>query len=119
MNNKYRVLIADDEPMLRRVITKVLLKAGYEVVPVDDGTKALQEATNKNFDLHIFDQNMPGHTGKELLSILRSKNPDIRVVISSGDDLHFPANEEQPTGFLEKPFVLQGLLEKIAYFISA
>ena len=119
MTNNYRILIADDEPMLRRVITKVLLKAGYEVVSVVDGTQALQKATTQHFDLHIFDQNMPGHTGKELLSTLRSQNPNIRVVISSGDDLDFPIHEEQPTGFLEKPFVLQGLLEKIAQFISA
>ena len=118
MPNNYRILIADDEPMLRRVITKVLHKAGYEVISVVDGTQALQEATNQHFDLHIFDQNMPGHTGKELLAMLRSKNSDIRVVISSGDDLNFPSHEEQPTGFLEKPFVLQGLLEKIAGFIS-
>ncbi len=118
MPNNYRILIADDEPMLRRVITKVLHKAGYEVVSVVDGQQALKQAVNHHFDLHIFDQNMPGHTGKELLSILRSKNPNIRIVISSGDDLDFPVHEEQPTGFLEKPFVLQGLLEKISNFIS-
>ena len=119
MPNNYRVLIADDEPMLRRVITKVLVKAGYDVVPVVDGTQALKEATSQKFDLHIFDQNMPGHTGKQLLSMLRAKDPNIRIVISSGDELSFPPDEEQPTGFLEKPFVLQGLLEKIAQFISA
>ena len=119
MPNNYRVLIADDEPMLRRVITKVLRKAGYEVVPVMDGTQALQEANNQHFDLYIFDQNMPGHTGKELLSILRANDPNKRIVISSGDDLTFLAHEEQPTGFLEKPFVLKGLLEKIARFISS
>ena len=118
MHNNYRILIADDEPMLRRVITKVLHKAGYEVVSVVDGTQALQEATTQHFDLHIFDQNMPGHTGKELLAMLRLKNNNIRIVISSGDELTFPEHEEQPTGFLEKPFVLKGLLEKIARFIS-
>ena len=118
MPNKYRVLVADDEPMLRRVLTKVLTRAGYDVVDVEDGEKALQHATQHHFDLHVFDQNMPIHTGKELLSMLRAHNPDIRIVISSGENLTFSADEEQPTGFLEKPFVLKGLREKIAHFLE-
>ena len=112
------ILIADDEPMLRRVLAKVLLRAGYTVVAVEDGVQALQKLTEQQFDLHIFDQNMPGHTGKELLAILRHQNPQIKVVISSGDNIEFPPEEEQPTGFLEKPFVMKGLIEKINHFLE-
>lgn len=118
MSNNHRILVADDEPMLRRVLTKILRRSGYQVVDVADGTTALQQAKEHTFDLHIFDQNMPGHTGKELLSMLRQDNPKIRVVISSGDRITFSSHEEQPTGLLEKPFILKGLIEKIVQFIE-
>jgi CheY-like chemotaxis protein len=118
MPSSHVILVADDEPMLRRVLSKVLIRAGYNVVAVEDGVQALQKIHEQQFDLHIFDQNMPGHTGKELLSILRAKDPHIRIVISSGETLSFTSQEEQPTGLLEKPFVLKGLLNKIASFLD-
>ena len=118
-NNPPIILIADDEPMLRRVLAKVLLRAGYTVVAVEDGIQVLEKLAEQQFDLHIFDQNMPGHTGKELLSMLRAQNPHIKVVISSGDNIEFPPHEEQPTGFLEKPFVMKGLMEKIHQFLES
>jgi len=117
VSNNISVLVADDEPMLRRVITKILRRWGYNVVAVEDGSQAWSQVQEKRFDLHIFDQNMPGYTGIELLNKLRIQNPDIKIVISSGDTLSFENNVNQPTGFLEKPFVLKGLKEKIEGFL--
>ena len=117
MSNNISVLVADDEPMLRRVITKILRRWGYNVIAVEDGSQAWSQTQENNFDLHIFDQNMPGYTGTELLNKLRVQNPNIKVVISSGDTLSFEKHDIQPTGFLEKPFVLKGLKEKIESFL--
>ena len=117
MSNNISVLVADDEPMLRRVITKVLRRWGYDVVAVEDGSQAWSTLQEHNFDLHIFDQNMPGYTGTELLTKLKATDPNMKIVISSGDPLSFDSHDIQPTGFLEKPFVLQGLKEKIEGFL--
>ena len=117
MSNNISVLVADDEPMLRRVITKVLRRWGYDVVAVEDGSQAWSKLQLNKFDLHIFDQNMPGYTGTELLTKLKATDPHIKIVISSGDPLSFENDLVQPTGFLEKPFVLKGLREKIEGFL--
>ena len=111
------ILIAEDEAMLRRVLKKVLLRAGYEVVLVEDGTQAWEKLQSRNFDLVVLDQNMPGYTGTELLAMIHTQNPKTKVVIASGDSL--PESAVAPIGMIEKPFVLSSLLSKIKDFLAS
>ena len=111
------ILIAEDEAMLRRVLKKVLLRAGYEVVLVEDGEQAWGKIQSRSFDLILLDQNMPGYTGTELLSMIYAQDPQAKVVIASGDTL--PETAVAPVGIIEKPFVLSSLLSKIKFFLAS
>jgi PAS domain S-box-containing protein len=85
-----RVLIMDDEKLVRRVLAKMLKHLGYEVVEVKDGEEAFQEYkrflhTPQKFDLVIMDLTIPGGTGgKETVKKLRGIDPGIKVIVSSG-----------------------------------
>lgn len=85
-----RILVADDEPMLRTMLSRMLKKLGYEVVLAEHGRAALEMAQRERFDLILTDINMPELDGIELLRLLKSaeQTRDVPViVISSQDDL--------------------------------
>jgi signal transduction histidine kinase/ActR/RegA family two-component response regulator/HPt (histidine-containing phosphotransfer) domain-containing protein len=69
---RMRVLVAEDTPASRLVIQTMLEKRGHEVVATEDGRMALVEAGKGAFDLALFDIQMPGMTGYETVTHLRS-----------------------------------------------
>lgn len=66
-----RILIADDDPMIIRLLEIVLRQKGYDVITADDGVQALAAALSQNPDLVILDGMMPGLDGIEVLRRLR------------------------------------------------
>ncbi len=66
-----RLLVADDEPSMRRFVQFVLEQQGHEVTAVEDGKKALATAREGNFDGIVLDIMMPHMTGLEVLQHLR------------------------------------------------
>jgi len=85
-----RILVMDDEEVLRKVAERMLLKLGYEVQCVQDGTEAIElyrkaERTGQAFDAVIMDLTIPGGMGgKETVSQLLNVDPQARCVVSSG-----------------------------------
>jgi PAS domain S-box-containing protein len=81
-----RVLVVDDEAPLVALTSEVLLRSGYEPVGFGDSLAALAafEAAPGRFDAVITDEVMPGLTGTELASRLRSRRPDLPIVLVSG-----------------------------------
>jgi PleD family two-component response regulator len=69
-----KVLIVDDDPLMRRIVTQSLDKADYEVVEAESGPAALEVAVNQRPDLIILDVMMPGMDGFEVVYRLR-KHP--------------------------------------------
>ena len=59
----YRILIADDEPDIIQLIKRYAQREGYDVTSVDDGSKAVEECRNKDFDIIIMDVMMPDMDG--------------------------------------------------------
>ena len=116
MPNK-SLLIAEDEPMLRRVLQRVLRKTPYEYIIVEDGQKAWERIQERSFDLIILDQNMPGYTGTELVVKIHKYDPTVKVVLASGD-LPNMKGMVQPLGIIDKPFVLSTLLGQIERFLA-
>jgi DNA-binding NtrC family response regulator len=76
-----RILIVDDEESLRRFLSIMLTKDGYEVTAVDDGTKALEAFDRESYDVVLSDIKMPGLSGIELLSSLRARDPSVPIVM--------------------------------------
>lgn len=79
-----RVLLVDDEPELRRLLRRALVRAGFEVVEAADGGAALEAARKSRFDVVISDVRMPRLGGLELLERLQLEEPNLPVVLMSG-----------------------------------
>ena len=76
-----RILVVDDESLIRRAITRILGSEGYQVVTASDGNEALRYAGDTAFDLALVDYDMPGRDGLWTLSSLREIQPGcIRVL---------------------------------------
>jgi PAS domain S-box-containing protein len=101
-----RVLVADDDEGLRRLMSQVLRRNGYEVVEVDSAEAALVAADDAEFDLLVSDVVMAEVSGEELARRLQSRRPGLRVLLVSGTaDAHVVAHLSPGTAaFLAKPF---------------
>jgi CheY-like chemotaxis protein len=82
MDMASRILVVDDEPMVRALIARVLTDEGYEVVAVANGQAALDAARGAGvgFDLIITNNYMPGLSGPELIAQVRKDFPDIPIL---------------------------------------
>ncbi|MCB1100195.1 MAG: response regulator [Verrucomicrobiae bacterium] len=114
-----RILVADDEEVVRAVCSGMLRRHGYEVSTVGDGKEALEYlASGAKVDLVILDLTMPRMSGKETLIQVRRRYPQIPVIISSGYlvDLDAFAGEvgSRPDAFVAKPFVINSMLRAVA-----
>src|SRR4051794_36603334 len=108
LQDRKRILVVDDEPVLCALASRALREAGHEVVIAADGTAAYELVKTQAFDLVVTDSRMPGLTGPELVFWLRELNPSLPILHISGsygensDPGEMPANV--PT--LYKPFKL-------------
>jgi two-component system, cell cycle sensor histidine kinase and response regulator CckA len=77
-----RILVVDDEPMVRALIARVLTDAGYEVVAVANGKAALDAARGAEvgFDLVVTNNYMPGLNGAELIARVRHDFPSLPIL---------------------------------------
>lgn len=83
---KPRILLAEDDAAMRRLLEVVLKRGGYEVVVAEDGLQAMQAAGTQKFDLAVIDAIMPNLSGLELCRIFRA-NPiwqNMRLVMMTG-----------------------------------
>lgn len=79
-----RVLLADDDEALRRVVRKILERGGLEVVEASDGEEALRVLGEEAVDLLITDLIMPNREGLETIQACRQKHPGLPIVAISG-----------------------------------
>ncbi len=114
---KPRLLLVDDEIPFAANLLKLLSRRGYEVSAVHDGDSALRIVEEKEFDVVILDQNMPGKDGITVLKELKKKWPSLEVVILTGYgsvDLALDGFELGAYDYTTKPIQLSDLEEKIA-----
>ncbi len=83
-NTPKTLLIADDEPNIRRVLQAIFVKDGYEVQVAENGVKALEWAAQNPVSLLITDLIMPDMNGVELIQKVKQKHPDsVAIVITA------------------------------------
>jgi CheY-like chemotaxis protein len=113
---KPRVLVVDDDEMVRFVIRTVLDSAEFDIVEAENGEQAVEKFSGPEgpFPLVLMDMFMPGMNGPEALRMIREKAPEARVVLLSGTPEH-PANGGNLPGvtFFPKPFVNEELLSLV------
>lgn len=107
------LLVAEDDSAVREVIADTLTSQGYRVLTFASPQEAA--AVAEPIDLLITDVVMPGLNGRELYRALASRQPELRVLFLSGyTDRILAENGESPRqGFLQKPFAMQALHNKV------
>ncbi len=116
-----RILVVDDEPMVRALIARVLSDAGYEVVAVANGRAALDAARGAEvgFDLIVTNNYMPGLNGSELIERVRQDFPSLPILHI--DDISHKRvdtglSEDVPTVY--KPFSVATLREAVGRLLA-
>jgi putative two-component system response regulator len=112
----HSVLIVDDDPGVRSVISRILSMNNYKTFDVGSAEDALETVKTRTFDLIVCDIHMPGMSGLEFLNELKLIDPAIAtVVITSSDsvEIAIKAMKSGALGFIPKPFSSQELLEII------
>ena len=115
-----RVLIADDEESVRRLVAPVLEQAGYIVHAAVDGVEALGEMKKRRFVTVIFDFHMPRLDGEQFLLLCGLMWPDIPVVLLSADLRELPPSLKQQGAciLVSKPFSPHMLLQALQDAVS-
>lgn len=111
-----RILVVDDDSFFRKVITKLLIGHGHEIVPAGSGEDALLTLQAQTFDLMISDVNMTPMNGMELLEKVVQSCPEMGVIMLTGHDEIEVAVEAMKKGafdFLVKPFQLDDLFATV------
>lgn len=111
-----RILLADDDTALRRVLEFKLKKNGFDVAAVADGEEALARVKAGSFDLLLADIRMPRLTGIELLEKVRTLEPALKVILMTAYATVPQAVEAVKMGafdYLTKPFEDEQLLVTI------
>jgi CheY-like chemotaxis protein len=115
-----KILIVDDEPVIRRVLSRLLETLGHTPSMCVDGVDAVDHYRQfgSTIDLVILDMVMPRQGGRDTFFALRQINPAVRVLISSGFTVEGGAQTlltHGAAGFLQKPFALERLAEAIEH----
>ena len=98
-----RILLVDDEQMVRAVLTKLLTLRGHTVWAAESGPEALVLTESRPFDLIIVDQAMPEMNGRDLAQLLRKRFPTMPIVLLTGDT-EVGEPDEDINVILSKPF---------------
>ncbi len=114
---KQRVLVVDDDELVRFTLKQVLEQASYLVSVADDGDGALELMAQDNFEVVVTDVIMPGMSGIELLSRIRKLNDRTMVIIITGEPNINAAVESMKLGaddYISKPFNVDKIIESVA-----
>ncbi|MBP1746213.1 MAG: response regulator with CheY-like receiver, AAA-type ATPase, and DNA-binding domain [Deltaproteobacteria bacterium] len=106
----YRILIADDEFLIRWSLEQVLIQDGHHVVTAEDGQKAIEAGRTTFFDFVITDIFMPESDGWHVLDAFSKCQPSTRVIIMTAygeGELGRVAKEKGAFAYVEKPYLIQ------------
>lgn len=115
-SSRRKVLIVDDEPILRDLLVNMLLVLGYQSESFSCGEMALDNlrSNGKHFGLALVDMHMPGISGVETCKRIRQTHPEMIILLVSGiteDELETFRGDGTVDGFIHKPFSMISLKE--------
>ena len=111
-----KILLADDEPAIRRAASMALSRAGYNVTTAADGHAAWKALEMETFDLLITDNRMPRLTGQELVLTARQHGLDLPIIVAASQlEFFLDTDSEwfQDVQLLQKPFGLVELMDAV------
>jgi DNA-binding response OmpR family regulator len=122
--SEYKILVAEDDPVMASTLSGALKSRGYGVVLARDAMQAVMFAVQQQPNAILLDVNMPAGTGLGALARLQAsaRTSSIPVLVVSGStDLTLPATvrAEGAKGFFRKPVDLDALCARLAELLSA
>lgn len=115
-----RILVADDEANLAKLLEQMLVRSGHEVVTACDGLEVLRKLATGTIDLVVLDMVMPNMSGLDVIKEMQKKYPEVKIIAISGG-----GNTNGPETYLEaakrlgvncclfKPFMLSELSSRV------
>jgi len=116
-----RLLVLDDEETVREILSIFFEKKGYDVIAAGTAAESMKLADRERFDLGIFDINLGGESGLELLRYFKSNFPELPIIIYtaiSDEDALEMAMFRGANGFLRKTEPLENLLEVVNSYVA-
>ena len=114
-----RVLVIDDEAMVRKIVRKMLERSGHTVVEAENGKLGIEQLKSATFDLVITDIIMPEMEGIETLINVKRQRPETQVIAMSGGgrtgnvDFLQTAQKLGAAAILHKPFTMSSLASAV------
>jgi CheY-like chemotaxis protein len=112
-SHSQKILFAEDEELIRQIVTVLLKRRGFRVIAARDGREALQIYQREKPDLLLSDVNMPNMGGFELLDKIREKDKRLPAILVSADPQDRTFDRDPYVDFLPKPFDYQILCSRI------
>jgi two-component system cell cycle sensor histidine kinase/response regulator CckA len=122
---KKTIMVVEDEPTLRSLVSKVLERSGYAVIESSSGVAALElfSKTKPHIDLLLTDMVMPdGISGLQLADTLKAQNPGLKVIFTTGYSAELMGKDfqiKEGVNFLQKPYPPQKLVQTVKNGLAA
>ena len=107
------ILLVEDDDGIRTIASVLLESEGHQVVAMATGELAHEWLAQRQPDVLFADVNLPGMGGAELARLARQANPDLRVLLTSGEAMPDPAWLASGGHYLNKPYDRRSLLAAI------
>lgn len=133
-NETKRILVLDDEEMIRDLLQETFQKSGYEVITANNGKETLERIGKETFDLLITDIRLPDISGMQILTRVKKKHPDLGIVMITAygsiknavkamkqgafDYITKPFNLDEMEVVVEKYFEYRSLVDENRYLRS-
>ena len=121
MKSRARVLVVDDEQLMRRLVRTILVREGYSVATAPGADEALEKLKKTRFDIVITDLQMPGSHGFALVRNIKENWPAVGVIVMTGFGDADTADQARRNGadeYVTKPFnerEIQVIVERICW----
>lgn len=116
-----RIVIVDDDPIVRRLLRSMLPSESFDVLEASDGDAALRLVDGAEASLVVLDWHLPGRTGSEVLAMSKQRSPALPVLVLTAEQDPEQRNRATQLGadvFLTKPFSPSELLEAIERLLA-
>ena len=108
-----KILVVDDEKVIRDITQAFLMLNGYEVDTAENGKEALDKLLTNNFDVVITDLKMPLMGGMELLEKISKIKSNAVTIVLTGCSVNQPDFSKKPFAHLRKPFSHNQLIQAV------
>ena len=119
--NSLRILLIDDEEIIRDILRELLAMFGHDIDTAANGIEGLGKLQKENYHVVFVDNRMPAMDGMTFLRQAKNNRPELPVIMITGhgsDEIKDEALKSGAFGFVNKPFYfsdIQTMLEKIPF----